>query len=521
MLRLRVLVPILAAAALTATGLSAAAAAPPDALDPVVVTDKGAVRGVAHDGFRTFKGIPYAAPPVDRLRWRAPAPAASWTGVRDATEPGSQCAQLAPAYGGESTFDEDCLFLNVFAPNKPGKRKLPVMVWFHGGGNTTGSSTGYDGSKLAVDGDVVVVSVNYRLGAIGWLAHAGLDGAYESGNYGLLDQQAALRWVQRNIAAFGGNRRNVTVFGESAGSIDTCAQIASPAAAGLFHKAIPQSGSCAAGARSDAGAEAEGRRLADAVGCGDAADVAECLRATPAKDLVEAFGAEGLNAGPVVGDPRVLPRTYPDAIDSGHFNRMPVMHGSTLDEMRLYVGLEYPRPITVEQYEQIVRSTYGPAADAVLELYPASAFDEPRHALAAIRTDSAGGLSTCAHQDAFAKLEAAGVPVFAYQFADRGAPPLIDMPGYDEGAEHATELTYLFPGLLGELDEPQQELSDTMVAYWTSFAHHGRPVAPRAPRWPAFRDSGDVLQLAPGKAGILTVDTAAASHCAFWAGVIG
>jgi para-nitrobenzyl esterase len=520
-LRLRVLVPILAAAALTATGLSAAAAAPPDAHDPVVVTDKGAVRGVAHDGFRTFKGIPYAAPPVDRLRWRAPAPAASWSGVRDASEPGSQCAQLAPAYGGESTFEEDCLFLNVFAPNRPVKRKLPVMVWFHGGGNTTGASTGYDGSKLAVEGDVVVVTVNYRLGAIGWLAHAGLDGAYESGNYGLLDQQAALRWVQRNIAAFGGNRRNVTVFGESAGSIDTCAQIASPAAAGLFHKAIPQSGSCAAGARSDAGAEAEGRRLAAAVGCGDAADVADCLRATPAKDLVEAFGAAGLSAGPVVGDPRVLPRTYPDAIDSGHFNRMPVMHGSTLDEMRLYVGLEYPRPITDEQYEQIVRSTYGPAADAVLELYPASAFDEARHALAAIRTDSAGGLSTCAHQDAFAKLEAAGVPVFAYQFADRGAPPLIDMPGYDEGAEHATELTYLFPGLLGELDGPQQELSDKMVAYWTSFAHHGRPVAPRAPRWPAFRDSADVLQLAPGKSGIRTVDTAEASHCAFWASVIG
>ncbi|MEU4451750.1 carboxylesterase family protein [Nocardioides sp. NPDC023903] len=521
MLRLRALVPVLAVALVATAGVTAAAADPPEPPEPVARTDNGAVRGVAHDGFRTFQGIPYAAPPVGRLRWRAPAPADSWTGVRDATEPGGQCAQQAPAYGGATTYDEDCLFLNVFAPDRPAKRKLPVMVWFHGGGNTTGSSSGYDGSKLAVEGDVVVVTVNYRLGAIGWLAHPGLDGAYESGNYGLLDQQAALRWVQRNIAAFGGNRGNVTIFGESAGSIDTCAQIASPAAAGLFHKAIPQSGSCAAGARSDAGSEAEGQRLAAAVGCGEAADVAACLRATPVKELIEAFAAAGLNAGPVVGDPRALPRTYPDAIDSGRFNRVPVMHGSTLDEMRLYVGLEYPQPITVENYEQIVRSTYGPAAEAVLGLYPASAYDEPRHALAAIRTDSAGALSTCAHQKAFAKLEAAGVPVFAYQFADRGAPPLIDLPGYEEGAEHTTELTFLFPGLLGELDNGQQKLSDTMVAYWTSFAHHGRPVAPGSPRWPAFRDSGDVLQLAPGQAGVRPVDTAATSHCEFWAAVLG
>jgi para-nitrobenzyl esterase len=500
------------------TGLTAAAAAP---TDTVVVTDKGVVRGLAHDGYRTFQGIPYAAPPVGERRWQAPAPAASWPGVRDATAPGSQCAQIAPAYGGGTTYVEDCLFLNVFVPERPAKRKLPVMVWFHGGGNTTGSSANYDASKLAVQGDVVVVTVNYRLGAIGWLAHEQLDGDYESGNYGLLDQQAALRWVQRNIAAFGGNRGNVTVFGESAGSIDTCAQIASPAAAGLFHKAIPQSGSCAALARTDAGAEAEGQRLATAVGCGDAADLAECLRATPVKDLIEAFAAAGLNAGPVVGDPRVLPRTYPEAIASGRFNRVPVMHGSTLDEMRLYVGLEYPQPITAEKYEEVVRSTYGPAADAVLALYPAAAYDDPRHALAAIRTDSAGALSTCAHQDAFELLTGAGVNVFAYQFADRGAPPLIDLPGYDEGAEHATELTFLFPGLLGELDQAQTALSDTMVSYWTSFAHHGRPVDPGAARWPRFRDSGDVLQFTPGKGGIRLVDTAETSNCAFWDGVLG
>lgn len=521
MLRLRVLVPALASAALVLTGLTSASAAPPGSSDPVVATDKGLVRGLAHDGYRTFQGIPYAAPPVGERRWRAPAPAARWTGVRPATEPGSQCAQIGPAYGGETTYEEDCLFLNVFAPARLGKRKLPVMVWFHGGGNTTGSSSNYDASKLAVEGDVVVVTANYRLGAIGWLAHQALDGTYESGNYGLLDQQAALRWVQRNAGAFGGDRGNVTVFGESAGSIDTCAQIASPAAAGLFHKAIPQSGSCASPSRTEAGAEAEGQRLATAVGCADATDVAACLRAAPVKELNEAFAAGGLNAGPVVGDPRVLPRTYSEAIASGRFNRVPVLHGSTLDEMRLYVGLEYPQPITATKYEEVVRSTYGPAADAVLALYPADAYDDPRLALAAIRTDSAGGLSTCAHQDAFEELTDAGVKVFAYQFADRGAPPLIDLPGFDEGAEHATELTFLFPGLLGELDAAQTKLSDTMVSYWTSFAHHGRPVAPGAPRWAAFRGSDDVLQLAPGADGIRTVDTAEASNCSFWRNVLG
>ncbi|WP_119727514.1 carboxylesterase/lipase family protein [Thermomonospora amylolytica] len=519
-MRSRTVAVLVAALSLTGPLASAEARAPAPAEPPAVVrTDKGAVRGEVQQDHRRFQGIPYAKPPVGELRWKAPQPADPWTGVRDATRPGSQCAQLAPAYGGQTTYGEDCLYLNVTTPDRTGNKRLPVMVWVHGGGNTTGASTNYNAAKLAVDGQVVVVTLNYRLGALGWLAHPGLEGGdrVQAGNYGLLDQQAALRWVRRNIAAFGGDPRNVTLFGESAGSIDTCANIASPTAAGLFHKAIPQSGSCAGPSRTEQGAEADGARLAAAVGCtGPAAEVAACLRATPVKTLLETFAAQGMTAGPVAGGDHVLPLPPREAIERGRFNRVPVMHGNTLDEMRLYVALSYPRPITAEQYEQIVRTSYGADADEVLKRYPAANYDEPRHALAAVQTDFGGVLSTCLHQTAFRNFRRAGVPVYAYQFADRGAPPLIDVPGFDEGAEHATELTFLFPGLLGELDEPQRRLSDQMVAYWTSFARTGRPKAADAPKWPRYRAAGDVLSLAPGADGIRTVNTAEASNCAFW-----
>jgi para-nitrobenzyl esterase len=495
--------------------------------DPAVVrTDKGLVRGTVNDDHRLFQGIPYAKPPTGESRWRPPQPAAPWKGVYDATQPRSQCAQPAASYGGEATYVEDCLYLNVTAPTatpRKGKRGLPVMVWVHGGSNITGNGANYDASKLAVDGDVVVVTINYRLGVLGWLAHTGLesgaDRRYQAGNYGLLDQQAALRWVRHNITAWGGDPRNVTLFGESAGAADTCANLASPTAAGLFHKAIPQSYGCASPARSESGAESDGTELAAAVGCGDQgspAETARCLRAVPSRTLLEAFQAADMNAGPVAGGDHVLPMQPRQALERGRFHRVPVMHGNTLDEMRLYVALSYPQPITAAQYEEIVRTTYGTNADRVLALYPAANYPEPRIALAAIQTDFGGPLSTCGHLDALRLFARAGVPTYGYQFADRDAPPLIDVPGFDEGAEHATELTYLFPGLLGELTEPQQRLSDAMVAYWTSFARTGKPATAQAPGWPRFRTSADVLTLAPGPRGIHPTDTAKQSNCAFW-----
>ncbi|MFB4308910.1 carboxylesterase/lipase family protein [Actinomadura sp. GTD37] len=507
---------------------AAPAVAQPHPPDPaaVVRTDLGLVRGQAQPDHRLFQGVPYAAPPTGDLRWRPPQPARPWQGTYDATLPRSQCAQLAPPYGGETTYGEDCLYLNVTTPARADRRhRLPVMVWVHGGSNTTGSGSAYNAAKLAADGDVVVVTVNYRLGPLGWLAHPGLetgaDRRYQAGNYGLLDQQAALRWVRRNAGAFGGDPGNVTLFGESAGAADSCANLVSPSAAGLFHKVIPQSFSCATPVRTETSAEGDAATLAKAVGCdkeSPAATVA-CLRAVPAKTLLETFDAKGMSAGPVAGGDRVLPLQPVQAIEKGRFNRVPVMHGNTLDEMRLFVSLIYPRPITAAQYESIVRATYGADADAVLARYPAADYPDPRIALATIQTDAGGALSSCLHQDAFRLLKRAGVPVYAYQFADRTAPPLVDVPGFDEGAEHATELTFLFPGLIGDLNPEQARLSDTMVGYWTSFAHNGRPEARHAPHWPLLRSPDDVLSLAPGANGIHRTDTTKTSNCAFWNGL--
>ncbi|WP_170177647.1 carboxylesterase/lipase family protein [Thermomonospora umbrina] len=495
-----------------------AGADPDPVAGPTLVrTDQGVVQGEARPGHRLFQGIPFAAAPVGDLRWRPPQPARSWSGVRDATFPRSACAQLPGVGSPLTSFEEDCLYLNVATPDRPGRRKLPVMVWVHGGSNTAGSGSTYNTSKLAVNGDVVVVSINYRLGALGWLGHPGLETrGLQAGNYGLLDQQAALRWVRHNIGAFGGDARNVTLFGESAGANGICANIASPTAAGLFHKAIAQSYGCAAPTNTPATAEAAARAFTEAVGCDDENTVAECLRAVPVKTLLDVAKTKGLRAGPVAGGDGVLPLQPAEAIERGRFNRVPVVHGSTLDEMRLYVSLIHQRPITTARYEGLVRSTYGDKADRVLARYPVSRYPEPRIALSTLATDHGNVISTCEHVKAFGLFRRAGVPVYAYQFADRTAPPLVDVPGFEEGAEHATELSYLFPGLLGTLNAEQQRLSDTMVGYWTSFAHRGRPSARNAPRWPAHRSTGDVLSLGIGEDGVHTTDTSEQSNCAFW-----
>ncbi|WP_158566856.1 carboxylesterase/lipase family protein [Actinomadura craniellae] len=530
--RIALLTSVLSVLSMAAAVPAVAHTKPPESGSSAVVrTDKGTVRGLVREDHRLFQGIPYAKPPVGKLRWTEPRPADPWRGVLDGTAPRSQCAQPAPAYGGTATYEEDCLYLNVTTPDRrdrhgKGHARLPVMVWLHGGGNTTGNGSSYNGAKLAVDGNVVVVTIHYRLGALGWLAHpafeAGDQRRYQAGNYGLLDQQAALRWVQRNITAFGGDPRNVTLFGESAGSADTCANLASPPARGLFHKAIPQSGTCASPSHTAPTAEANAQNFAGAVGCGEEttpAGTAACLRALPAKTLVDTFLSTGMGAGPVTGGDHVLPLRPRDALEQGKLHRVPIMHGNTLDEMRVYVAGTYPRPITVAQYEQIVRTTYGANADKVLARYPAADYPDLRIGLATMQTHFGGGLSSCLTQTGFKLFEKTGVPVYAYQFADRNAPPLIEVPDYEEGAQHATELTYLFPGLLGELDAKQQRLSDAMVGYWTSFAHTGRPKAHGAPRWPAYRSTGDVLSLAPGERGtdgIRLVDTYEQSNCAFW-----
>ncbi|MGR6964802.1 carboxylesterase/lipase family protein [Geodermatophilus sp. URMC 61] len=527
-------------AALVAGGGPALAApgAAPDGEPPLVVhTEDGAVRGALAEDHRLFQGIPFAAPPVGDLRFRPPAPVEPWDGVRGATAPGSPCPQLQDEFNPFASTDEDCLSLNVTTPAGLEGRSgdLPVMVWIHGGGFVGGAGWPFDARRLAVDGDVVVVTINYRLGPLGFLAQRDLsaqNGDLASGSAALLDQQAALRWVERNIAAFGGDPRTVTVFGESAGGSSVCVQLASPTARGLFDRAIAQSFSCTARYDDLATAEATGDQVAAAVGCAGGTDVAACLRQVGVEELLRAWPGDAF----VVGG-SALPVQPADAFAAGERARVPVVHGNTRDENTLFTpllplvstGAPPSSSLTAEEYAAELTARYGDRAGEVLARYPADAYPSPLRALAAVDSDAGTPtmLSICAHVDAHEALSAVpgSTPVYAYQFRDRTASPLIDFPfpGYPGDAQHGTELPYLFPGLFGApLTPEQQELSATMVRYWTTFAATGDPNGRGTPGWHRYRDSGDVQGLDLASAGgIGPVDVAAESHCAFWASLAG
>ncbi len=485
----------------------------------VVQTADGAVRGTQAYGHRLFQGIPYAAAPVGERRFRAPQPVEPWSGVRDATRPGSQCAQLNRGRNPES-FGEDCLYLNVTTPAGGNARRgdLPVMVWIHGGSFVFGTGANYDASQLALQGDVVVVTINYRLGPLGFLAHPALSaeaGADGSGNLALQDQQAALRWVRENAAAFGGDPGRVTVFGESAGAASVCANLVSPASAGLFSRAIAQSYSCAQDFTTRERAEAAGVAFAERVGCTDAATAAACLRGKGAEELLRAWPGGAF----VVGD-ALLPVQPRRALETGNHAQVPLMHGNNRDENTLFAPLSYGTAITPERYAEIVRTLYGADADEVLARYPAGAYPSPIAALSRVQSDAPGALGTCTHVLAYelASARRSSPRVVAYQFRDRTAPPYVDFPGLEEVAQHATELSYLFPRLLGAgLTREQERLSFAMVEYWTNFARRGTPNAAGLPSWPRYREPRDVLGLAlPEQGGIRPVDVAAESQCDFW-----
>ncbi|WP_128429498.1 carboxylesterase/lipase family protein [Streptomyces cyaneus] len=502
----------------------------------LVRTDRGWVHGaVGRDGGRVFQGIPFAAPPTGALRWHPPRPAARWPGVRNATAPAHPCPQLpltllpggGPVLPGESnrtgSTTEDCLHLNVWTPARTTGRPLPVLVWLHGGGNAYGAGSDYDGAALAARG-VIVVTVNYRLGALGFLAHPTLSAEsadHASGDYGLMDQQAALRWVRSNIGAFGGDRNRVTLGGQSAGSADTCAHIASPTAKGLFHRAIQQSGSCAShGALTpltlDA-AERKGSGFAASVGCPDPATAGACLRAVPVTELIRAAGtgAEPL-WGPNTG-PLILPRPPRTAWAEGRVNAVPTLSGNTHDEYRyftaLYVDLLGGGPLTPASYAALITLQHGERAGAVLDTYPASAHPSPNLAYSAVGTDQR--FACPARADS--RLYGTRAPVYAYEFADPQAPVFIPAPHTPQGAFHASELAYLFPmDAVPPLTPVQRRLSATMTAYWARFAATGDPNGPETPAWPRYTAHADRIQvLAPDRVGP-TTGFAVDHQCAFW-----
>jgi para-nitrobenzyl esterase len=491
-----------------------------------VRTIDGRVRGKDVGPAREFLGIPYAAPPVGKLRWRPPQPAIPWTGIRNARAPGHNCAQTGSlATGVPVTSDsQNCLFLNVYTPRSQSARPRPVMVWIHGGGFTGGAGSIYDGKVIASRGNVVVVTINYRLNAFGFLALPSLGTS--SGDFGLQDQQAALRWVRSNARAFGGNPRDVTIFGESAGGESVCANMASPTARGLFQRAIAESG-CLSLPNTMKQARAAGRKFAASLGCSRRVTQVRCLRARPVSRVLKA--SANFSWGPVTGG-RVLPVSTLAAFESGRYAHVPLLQGTNHDEGQFFVGLEFDvgegHPMTSAQYPAVLDAQFGATNGAkVLTAYPLANYSSPDLAYAAVLTDSEFSCPAL-----LADSLVSGSGVYAYEFSDPHPPN--DFPvtfSFPLGAAHSTELQYVFQRIplldkVPPFTHAQLALSDLMIRYWTRFAATGNPNgrAGRAPHWPRWRGStGHFQELVPGTTAPESYATFFGFHnCGFWASIL-
>jgi para-nitrobenzyl esterase len=495
--------------------------------DPAVVQiGSGALRGTVAEDHRLFAGIPYAAAPVGELRFRDPEPAPPWQGVRDATRPGARCLQDVDDLERGRHTDEDCLTLNVWTPRAQEEQSpLPVMVWIHGGSFINGSGGIYDSRWLTTRGGIIVVTLNYRLGTMGFLAHPALGPPGAVGNYGLSDQQAALRWVRDNISSFGGDPDRVTIAGESAGGMSVCDHLVAPESRGLFRAAIIQSGPCQAQV-----GLAEAERIsvdyAREAGCGDPASAADCLRALPADKLHDPvryyrLGDEALS-GPVTGT-TVLPVDPMTAFAGGEAARVPVAIGSNRDEFTLFMALEYlrGRELAPAGYPKALADTFGPDATAVADRYPLGSYDDSAPlAYSAAVTDS---MFACVDDRIAQEMGRTG-PVYAYEFTDRQAPtpdPFRTLP-FPVGASHSLELRYLFDvGGAPALTPPQQRLSNQMIDYWSDFVRSGDPATEGQPAWPELGHdpaAGNRLSLHPDGVSVVT-DFDQIHQCAFWAGL--
>ena len=521
----------------------------------VIKTTSGPVQGSSDGHVDKFLGIRYAASPAGDNRWMPPVPPTPSHAVINATAPGSACPQPINQFSAGSPQSEDCLFLNVWRPHDVEGKGLPVMIWIHGGALVTGEGAGFDPSVMVENGDIIVVTINYRLGALGWLANAVLaDAAGDSGNYGLMDQQLAMKWVRDNIRNFGGNPNRVTISGESAGGLSTLSNLASPTAHGLFGGAIVESGGYMIfNILPLAVQEALGAKFATAVGCtGTPIEIDVCLHLQPAAALVAAQGI--INTAPTKGV-ATLPQGLSDAFGSGEFNQVPVLQGTNLNEGTLFEPFAFDPTFTfvpggaaqflvdhgVLSYAQEVGLFFGLTNPTIIgmltALYPPANFPNPDNnnkpsadqALGQIFTDL---IFTC-HGLTANQLLAKFVPVYAYEFADPNAPNLFQpLIGFSYGASHASELQYLFdaktlqlpadaaanaaspaPGAAVQpppLTTGGTELAAEMKAYWTNFVKTGTPngsdvhfVADRSEElaeWPLFDADNNVQSLVPGPA---------------------
>jgi para-nitrobenzyl esterase len=471
----------------------------------VVHIDTGNIEGTrsADSKVRIFEGIPFAAPPVGPLRWKAPQPAASWSGIRKTVEFGPRCMQgriYTDMVFRDNGPSEDCLYLNVWTPARSDNARLPVMVWIYGGGFAAGASSEprQDGEHLAEKG-VVVVSFNYRLNIFGFFSNPELakeSGHDSSGNYGLLDQFAALEWVHRNIPAFGGDPGNVTIFGESAGSLSVSALMASPLSKDLFRHAIGESGAFFGPTLPlkplKESEEADQKFATTKLGT----DSIEALRAKPASEILEATLKERpqVRFAPNI-DGYFLPESVSSIFEAGKQAHVPLLAGFNHDEgsYHMIFGKE---PVSVQNYESRIRALYGSNADEILKLYPAKNDEEAKRSAQALAGDRFIAFATWKWIQT--QCETGGSPVYRYEFDD--APPTLPDQGESRGAYHSSEIEFVFGNLASKKlpwKPADYKLSELMSTYWTNFAKTGNPNGPDLVKWPVYdkKDHWDVMYL--------------------------
>jgi len=497
------------AALILLTGvLSANAANPADE----VTVENGKLQGVTNEdhSVRMFKGIPFAAPPLGELRWKAPQPALSWSGVRQADKFGSACLQtnvFGDIYFRDAQPSEDCLTLDIWIPAKPTSAKIPVIVWFYGGGFVAGSASEprYDGENLAKKG-VIIVNPNYRLGVFGFFSHPELSkesGRSASGNYGLLDQVAALQWVVNNIAAFGGDPQNITIAGESAGSASVSALMASPLSRKLFQKAIGESGAffptgSSGGLPLKALSETEqfGMKFAESVGAKSLAE----MRAKPGDELLQAAAKEnrGFGFGPNV-DGYFLPTSVLSVFTEGAQSHVPLLAGWNADEGKMFV-LMAPQKPTAKSFAEHAQARFGDQAAEFLKLYPASTDQEAVLSAEALAGDDFTIFPTWKWVDVQRKT--GSVPVYEYRFeqvpAVKPGAMIGPISAAEAGSRHACEIEYVFETLKSQAGVPWTDddfkVSEAMSSYWVNFAKAGNPNGGGLPDWPKY-DSKDGYQV--------------------------
>ncbi|MDO5639158.1 MAG: carboxylesterase family protein [Neisseria sp.] len=490
-----------------------------------VQIDAGRLNGSVADGVQSYKGIPFARPPVGELRWQPPQPVAPWQGVRDATRYAAQCAQNADlGVFGKAGGSEDCLYLNVFAPEhaKAGD-KLPVLVWIYGGALFVGAADDYDPTKLAREGKAVVVTPNYRVGLLGSFAHPDIDKEnHPVANYGMMDQNFALDWVQRNIARFGGDPQNVTIFGESSGGQSVIAQMISPWGKDKFQHVISMSGNTlilnnreAINTLQDRQQE-QGLPFAKAAGC-DGTDAAACLRGLSTAQVL-ALQTPYLKGGVVV-DGDFMPETPAAALQSGRFNRVTFINGITENEGTFFAGLPENATGNVMDkpaYAEALARTYGQnIARRIAQALPPENYPSPSEAFADAITS---GWFACPAAKVNEWLSR-HTPTYAYEFADPSAPSYLKPTSFPLNAAHTFELPYLFQGFHGgagipiQLNPQQEKLSDEMIALWTSAAQAGGS----ASKWQRFDPQQEnYLVLTLPEAKMVNGQFRRRHHCDFW-----